>query len=215
MSWNCDSVQNSLSVNSQVWTGCQIKQHHVQQHIFIHPEAEQVRTIKVQFLFTPTPRHSYGLKPPPGLFSHNPVYQREVRGSVLGVLSQAALLVLPGPLLRGARLRRGLWRGGGRRRGGRGGRRLPGPRGRGGSRPASEGAHGVGGGQGGGAGPLGRRPATVKGSAAGEGGVRPGVVLHVWVASGCPWRAPGVVGVQVVKRLTSAKPTNGTPTLAG
>lgn len=153
---------------------------------------------------------------PPGLWLYNPVYQWEVRGSLLGVLSEAALLILPALLLSGASLRRGLWGGGGWRRGRWGGRGLPGPRGRGGPCPASEGAHGVGGRQSGGARPLGHRPKTIKGSAAGEGRVRPSVVLDIRAAPGCPWWAPGVVGgVQVVKRLASAKPTPATPTLAG
>lgn len=64
--------------------------------------------------------------------------------------------------------------------------RLPGPRGRGGSCPASEGAHGLGGWQSGGSGPLGPSAATVKGSAAGEGRVRPVVVWDISVTSGRP-----------------------------
>lgn len=146
------------------------------------------------------------------VFFCNPVYQWEDRGGLFGALGEAALSNSPAPLLEGVRLTRGLWGVGGWRGRGWGGRRLPGPGRRGGSCPASEGAHGVGGGQGGGSGPLGRRSATVMGSAAGEGRVRPGVVLAVSVASGSPRGAPGVVGgIQVVKRLASAKPTHAAP----
>lgn len=145
-----------------------------------------------------------------------PVHQLEVRGSLMGTLCKAALSVLPAPLLGRPSVRHGLWRGGGWRRGDRRGGRLPGPGGSWGSCRTSEGTHGVGGGQGSWSRPLCPKPTAVRGSAAREGRVGPGVVWGIRVGSGCPRWAPGVVvGVQVVERLASARPAHATPTLGG